>query len=206
MSLLISGAPGAVVHRTHDDALGELVLTVLDVDDTADLDVVHDWVREPRAAFWGLGELSREELRELYRYVDGLETHHAFLLRRGEQPIALLQTYDPAHDPVGECYPVRDGDAGLHFFVGSHGTRLAGVTTRIILAFGEFLFSSPEAVRVVVEPDVRNDAAIARMRRVGFELGPEIDLEHKRAQLAFLERSAFEGFAAARNRPLPPVE
>ncbi|WP_127794986.1 GNAT family N-acetyltransferase [Agromyces sp. LHK192] len=188
MSLLISGAPGETVFRVHDNALGDLSLTVLDVDDDADLDLVHDWVREPRAAFWGLGELSREELRELYRFVDSLDTHHAFLLRREGTPIALLQTYDPEHDPVGEHYEVREGDVGLHFFVGSHGIRAAGVTTRIIRAFGEFVFSAPDARRVIVEPDVRNDAALARMTRVGFELGPEIELEHKRAQLAFFER------------------
>ncbi|MGF1662658.1 MAG: GNAT family N-acetyltransferase [Kineosporiaceae bacterium] len=42
--------------------------------------------------------------------------------------------------------------------------------------------------RIVVEPDAGNDAAIARLRRTGFRLGPEVDLPHKRARLAFLTR------------------
>jgi hypothetical protein len=52
---------------------------------------------------------------------------------------------------------------------------------------------------VVVDPDVRNEKAIDRFRRQGFESGPvvvlpEIDvpdvhLPEKHAQLAFLERA-----------------
>jgi RimJ/RimL family protein N-acetyltransferase len=43
---------------------------------------------------------------------------------------------------------------------------------------------------VVAEPDARNDRAIARLLRSGFELGPEIDKPEKRARLLFLTREA----------------
>jgi hypothetical protein len=56
---------------------------------------------------------------------------------------------------------------------------------------------------VVVDPDVRNEKAIARFLRQGFERGPvvvlpEIDLPdvylpEKRAQLAFLRRETVSG-------------
>ena len=52
-----------------------------------------------------------------------------------------------------------------------------------------FLRDLPGARRIVAEPDVRNDRALARMTRTGFVAGPVIELPHKRAQLAFLTLS-----------------
>ncbi|WP_394553670.1 GNAT family N-acetyltransferase [Agromyces sp. MMS24-JH15] len=196
MEQLTTGAPGETVHRTTDRVLGDLELRVLDVDEPADLDVVHDWVRRPWARFWGLGGHSREELAEVYRFVDSLETHHAFLLRRDGEPVALVQTYEPAHDPVGECYEVREGDVGLHFFLGGRGAPTAGLTTRVAIALGGFVFADPRARRVVVEPDLANGRAVALLERLGFALGPVIDLGHKHARLAFLDRAGYEALRA----------
>lgn len=183
---LVTGAPGDLVHQLTMSGLGDIRITVLDPD--GDLDLIHGWVTQERARFWGLGELRREELRDTYAFVDSLSSHHAFLLRRDGEPIVLLQTYEPEHDPVGEHYAVEPGDVGVHFFLGARGAPIAGLTTRIVAALAEFVFAEPDALRVVVEPDIDNDAAIARMRRVGFDLGPVIELPTKRAQLAFLRR------------------
>ncbi|WP_243074369.1 GNAT family N-acetyltransferase [Microbacterium sp. SS28] len=183
---LASGRPGEVVHVQQDPVLGTIEFAVLDPE--GDLDTIHEWVTQPRGKFWGLGELPRDELRELYAFVDALPTHHAFLIRRDGLPVALLQTYEPEHDPVGDCYPVQPGDVGMHFFLGARGERVASFTTRLAAAVARFLFAQPAARRVVAEPDVGNEAAVGRMQRLGFELGPEIDLPGKRAQLAFLTR------------------
>ncbi|GAB4000816.1 hypothetical protein GCM10029992_34110 [Glycomyces albus] len=56
----------------------------------------------------------------------------------------------------------------------------------------EFVFKDPAHRRLIGEPDARNEQARARMRRIGFTLGPQIDLPHKRAQLAFLRREDWE--------------
>lgn len=200
MTRLASGAPGAVVFATDDPVLGALELRALDVDDPRDLDVLDDWVRRPWARYWGLADHSRTELRELYRFVASLPTHHAFLLRREGEPIVLLQTYEPEHDPVGERYAVEPGDVGIHFFLGGRGAPTAGLTTRVYTALSAFLFAEPAVRRLVVEPDVGNDRAVALMTRLGFTLGPVIDLGHKRAQLAFLGRERFE---AATDQAIP---
>lgn len=183
---LTTGRPGELVHTAHDPALGRIEVFVLDPD--AHLDVIHAWVTQPRARFWGLGELSRQELRDLYAYVDGLDTHHAFLIFRDGIPVVLLQTYEPEHDPVGECYPVEPGDVGLHLFIGDRGAPIDAFTTRISRVLGDFLFASPGARRIVVEPDVNNDGALNRMARIGFVPGPVVDLPTKQGRLAFLPR------------------
>lgn len=198
--VLLAGARGATVHAQVHAVLGHLSTTVLDPD--ADLDTIHAWVTAPGTGFWGLGHLGRDELRDLYAYVDSLPTHHAFLVWRDGEPVALLQTYDPHHDPVGETYPVEPGDVGLHLLVGSRGADpVAGFTAHLVGYLVGLLLGQPGARRVVVEPDVRNERAVARMVRSGFVLGPVVDLPHKRAQLAFLTAAAPTPAPATAARP-----
>jgi len=189
-SRLVSGPAGAVVHTCDDLVLGRIEVSALDP--VADLDVIHRWVTAPTARFWGLGDLDREELRDLYAYVDGLSTHHAFLIRRDGLPIVLLQTYEPENDPLGAVYSTQPGDVGIHFLLGDRGAPALGFTTRVGHAIARFLFSQPAVDRIVIEPDVGNDRAVARARLFGFSLGPQVELPGKSGQLAFLTREAWE--------------
>ncbi|TDN91749.1 GNAT family N-acetyltransferase [Microbacterium sp. BK668] len=193
---LLAGERGRTVHVEDDPHLGRIAFTVFDPD--ADVDLLHEWVTEPRARFWGLADLTRQELAELYAHVDSLPTHHAFLVRRDGEPVALLQTCEPEHDPVGARYPVQAGDVGIHFLLGARGAPVASFTTRLAAAIAGFLFAPPAAQRIVVEPDRANDLAVDRMLRLGFERGPEIDLPGKRAQLAFLTRAHWDARSSDR--------
>lgn len=139
-----------------------------------------------------MADHTREQVREIYEFVDSLPTHHAYLALRAGVPAALFQTYEPDADPVGECYDVQPGDFGVHLLIAraeGEGT-VKGYTEALLTAFIAYVFSDPAHVRVVVEPDVRNEKAIARMVRIGFELGPEIRKPEKTARLAFLTRAA----------------
>ncbi|MFD0428215.1 GNAT family N-acetyltransferase [Streptomyces zhihengii] len=107
--------PREAVHEQHIEGFG--TVRVLPLDPVADLDVVHGWVTEERARFWGMNGHTREEVREIYEYVGSLTTHHAFLVLLDDEPAALFQTYEPDADPVGECYEVRPGDFGVHLLV-----------------------------------------------------------------------------------------
>lgn len=183
---LPTGAPGELLLVRDLPGAGRLTVRVLDPD--ADLDVLHSWVTRPWARFWGLGDLTPHALRDLYAYVGSLPTHHAFLVRWDDRPVALLQTYEPEHDPVGECYDVLPGDVGVHFFLGDRGPRGTDLWAVLAAVLAEFLFADPAARRVVVEPDVANVRAHARMRALGFELGEPVRVGDKDALLAFLPR------------------
>ncbi len=172
-------------------------VTFTPVDPAADAGLIHSWVTEERARFWGMTEAGRELVREIYEDIDRRTTHHAFLARRDGVPVALFQTYDCAEDRVGECYAVQPGDTGVHLLLGpAQGGAERGFSARLIDAFLAFVFSDGTTRRIVVEPDARNDKAIARMERTGFALGPEVELPEidlpevylpaKRARLAFL--------------------
>lgn len=171
------------------------------LDPERDADVVHSWVAEERAAFWGMTGLTRAQVAEVYAHMATLDTHHAHLAEKDGTPVALLQTYEPAADRVSECYDVRPGDIGIHVLLapaGPEGPR-PGWTDALLSAFTEFALRTLGRDRVVVDPDVRNAKAIARFTRQGFTRGPavvlpEIDLPdvrlpEKHAQLAFLTRA-----------------
>ncbi|MER7403097.1 GNAT family N-acetyltransferase [Streptomyces sp. NPDC000070] len=191
-------ASRTAVHEQVTDGFG--TVRVLPLDSEADAGAVHRWVSEERAAFWGMTGLTERQVAEIYAHMDTLTTHHAFLVVREGEPVALLQTYEPGADRVSECYDVRPGDIGVHLLVapaGPGGAR-SGWTARLMTAVARYALLGLDRRRIVVDPDVRNEKAITRFRAMGFTEGPvvvlpEIDLPDvylpaKKAQLAFLDR------------------
>ncbi|MFE0732196.1 GNAT family N-acetyltransferase [Streptomyces antibioticus] len=192
------------VHEQYVEEFGTVRIRPLDAE--GDADVVHGWVREERAAFWGMNGLTRDQVAEIYAHMAGLDTHHAYLAELDGTPAALLQTYEPTEDRVGETYEVEPGDIGIHLLLApadAEGGR-PGWSSALMGALAVFVLLGLDRPRVVVDPDIRNEKALARFVRQGFEPGPlvtlpEIDLPdvhlpEKKAQLAFLRREiAFPG-------------
>ncbi|MGW7665141.1 GNAT family N-acetyltransferase [Streptomyces sp. NPDC054756] len=188
----------APVHEQTVDGFG--TVTVRPLDPHADAATVHAWASEERAVFWGMNGLTRNQIANIYAHMATLDTHHAFLVARDGDPVALLQTYEPDADRVGECYAVRPGDIGLHLLLApaAPGGRRPGWTSALLTVVTAYAFRTLGRSRVVVDPDVRNEKAVARFLREGFTAGPavvlpEIDLPdvylpRKEAQLAFLTR------------------
>ncbi|WP_410810056.1 GNAT family N-acetyltransferase [Micromonospora sp. 067-2] len=170
--------------------LGELTLLTVEPDRHAEL--LHSWVTQPRNSFWGMGSHTLEQVREIYAFVDGLPTHHAYLILIDAEPVGLFQSYQPEADPVGERYSVQQGDIGMHLLLSPDRRLARGLTTAVGPALARFLFRDPAAQRIVVEPDVRNHLALRRLEIEGFTFASEIDMPEKRAQLAFLTRTRFE--------------
>ncbi|MET9830896.1 GNAT family N-acetyltransferase [Streptomyces sp. NPDC006385] len=191
----------AVREPLHEQAVdGFGTVRVLPLDPYGDAEVIHGWVSEERAAFWGMNGLTKDQVAEIYAHMDTLDTHHAFLVVRDAEPVALLQTYEPEADRVGECYDVRPGDIGVHLLLAPAGRGGArpGWTSALLTVMTAYVFGTLDRRRVVVDPDVRNAKAVARFLKQGFTAGPrvvlpEVDLPdvhipQKRAQLAFLSR------------------
>ncbi|MEV0328764.1 GNAT family N-acetyltransferase [Micromonospora echinospora] len=167
-------------------------LSLTPVDPAVHAGLLHGWVTQPRAVYWGMGSYTPDDVREIYEFIDGLTTHHAYLIRLDDVPVGLFQTYEPAADPVGERYEVRPGDIGMHLLLAPPTGTGRGLTTAVGPALARFLFRDPAHLRIVVEPDVRNELALRRLEREGFTFDDEIDMPDKRAQLAFLTRERFE--------------
>ncbi|MET9800043.1 GNAT family N-acetyltransferase [Streptomyces sp. NPDC006368] len=182
------------VYEQTVDGFG--TVRVVPVDPHRDAPLLHRWVSEDRARFWGMRDATPDDVREIYAHLDSLTTHHAFLVYREEEPVALFQTYEPEADRVSECYDVRPGDIGVHLLLAPARAPERGFSSRLLTTLTAFALTGRE--RIVAEPDAANDKAIALLTRNGFELGPEVVLPEvllpevhileKRARLAFLSR------------------
>ncbi|MCK8433934.1 acetyltransferase [Streptomyces sp. D2-8] len=191
-------ASRAPVHEQVIEGFG--TVRVLPLDARADAAVIHRWVSEDRAVFWGMNGLTEQQVAEVYAHMATLDTHHAFLVVREGAPVALLQTYEPEADRVSECYEVRPGDIGVHLLLAPAGPGggQPGWTARLVTVIAGYVLLGLDRRRVVVDPDVRNEKAVTRFLELGFARGPvvvlpEIDLPdvylpEKKAQLAFLDR------------------
>lgn len=161
------------------------------LDPVRDAALVHGWVVEDRARFWMMGDHTVEEVREVYTWIDEQDTHHAWLVRRDGEPVALFQDYRPAAEEVGDHFEVRPGDLGVHFMLAPATVEEPGFTGAVVSYLLRSVFADPDVDRVVAEPDARNAKAVALVQRLGFELGPVVELSTKPAQLAFLTRDRY---------------
>ncbi|MFN8075655.1 MAG: GNAT family N-acetyltransferase [Kineosporiaceae bacterium] len=180
--------PREPVHVADGGALGPVVLRPLrPVEDAA---LLHGWVTAERARFWGMTELSVDDVVELYAEVDALDTHDALLIEVGGLPAGLLQTYTALADPISEVYDAREGDVGIHLFLAPVDARpprrRLGLTRTICAVVKEYVVGRPGCRRIVAEPDAANHRALALLERIGFSLGEEVALPHKRARMAYL--------------------
>ncbi|KAA9394044.1 GNAT family N-acetyltransferase [Kocuria coralli] len=164
-------------------------LTLRPIDLDRDLDVLHDWLADPRAEAWGLVGAERQAVLAEYQRMEAEPSERAWLVEEAGRPLAMVEVYDPACSPLAAAYPVRDGDAGLHLFLAPADRPVTG-TSRVVMAAALDLVLADRAVqRVVVEPDTAN-AAIRRINRwAGFrELG-DIELPDKTACLSIADRA-----------------
>jgi hypothetical protein len=147
----------------YDGELAQLGrLRLVEIVPEADADLIHSWVREERARFWGMGAMNRDEVRSVYSFLDSLDTHHGYLMLVEDRPVGIFQTYEPLHDPVGEAYPARPEDTGLHLLLAPAAQPVPNFTAELMSGLIGFLLADPSKDRVVAEPDARNNKAIGR--------------------------------------------
>ncbi|MGL5865988.1 MAG: GNAT family N-acetyltransferase [Dermatophilaceae bacterium] len=156
------------------------------LDPVADLDLVHRWVTEPRAVYWGMTDKSREEVGDIYRWLQDQDHLAAYLISLEDVPVGIVQTYDPLVDEIGDHYDRRPGDLGMHLFLADSPAR-AGHTAAMLRFVIEWLAARPDTRRLVAEPDAANQPSIARFASLGFRPGPLVRLPHKVAQFLFLD-------------------
>ena len=109
------------------------------------------------------------------------------------------EVYDPHGDVLGAHAPVLPGDLGAHVLIGDeedlgrHSVALGRAVVRM-------LFRRPGVLRIVGEPDVRNENFLSLLAFLGFRKHSEVDLPDKRAAFMVCERADFERLASRRRR------
>jgi hypothetical protein len=166
------------------------------LDARADAPLLHSWVTQPYASFWGMLSASVEDVAEEYTRIQTSGHHHALLGLDGGIPAFLMEEYLPASSPLAAVYPVLPGDLGMHLLVAPPSNApVAGYTTAVMDAVLGRLFAKPGVDRIVVEPDARNTRIHALNARLGFQPAGLVILPDKEALLSFCNH---DDYVAAR--------
>ena len=159
------------------------------VPDATTVRLLHAWVTHPRSVYWQMGGAGVDEVAREYERISESADHHAWLGRVDGEPTFLAETYDPARSELADLDEVRPGDLGMHLLVAPPGgTPRPGLTRAVFGAVLRHCFSDTRVRRVVVEPDVGNEAVLRLNARAGFTRVRDVDLGHKTAALSFLAR------------------
>ncbi len=173
---------------------GQIDIRPFDVAD--DPRFLNDWVAREYADFWGLQGADLEAVRQEYRRLLAPEHYQIFVGMQAAQPVFVLESYDPHQDLIASYYEPRIGDRGIHVIVAPPPpVPRRNFTWFMFRSILDFVFLDTEVQRVLVEPDVRNKKMFTICQRVGFELGQVVELPHKTAQLAFVNRERHEELA-----------
>ncbi|MFJ1510348.1 GNAT family N-acetyltransferase [Cellulosimicrobium funkei] len=187
------GAAFAVRVRLGD---GRADVSLEPVDPVRDAALVQGWLAHPRSAFWQLGHLDVDGVRDYLAAVRADPHQDAWLGRVDGAPAFLVETYDPARvtlaDVPAAAALLEPGDVGMHLLVAPPaGPPRGGFTSAVMGAVVRFCLdpAGRGARRVVVEPDVRNAAIAAKNAAAGFRVLREVDLPGKTAHLAVATRA-----------------
>jgi hypothetical protein len=162
------------------------------LDPQADAPLLHSWVTQPYASFWGMLSASVEDVVEEYTRIQTSGRHHALLGLDDGIPAFLMEEYLPASSPLAGLYAVQPGDVGMHLLVAPPwNVPLPGYTPAVMDAVLGRLFSKPGVDRVVVEPDARNTKIHALNERLGFQPSGVVTLPDKDALLSFCSRDDY---------------
>ena len=170
-----------------------ITLEPLDVD--AHAGRLHAWVTHPRSAFWMMQDATVQDVAHDYGLLAEHPHHDAWLGRVDGDPAFLAETYDPARAPevgLADLPDLRPGDLGMHVLVAPTDRPVPGFTRRVFRAVLEHCFADPAVLRVVVEPDVRNERIALLNKESGFVVERVVALPGKDAALSFCTRADYE--------------
>lgn len=176
-----------VVFSTTIADFGTIELRLLDIEN--DIEILHHWVNQEYAQYWGMLGKTLEQVRTEY---EKIITHSDVFIGIVNGSVSfLLERYNPKEDLIGKYYNVKKYDCGIHIIVAPAKKPVHQFTWHIFSTIMKFIFSDLTVQRIIVEPDIRNKKMFAICHRIGFENAEVVTLPHKTAQLAFCTRSQF---------------
>jgi len=177
------------LYQMNYEHFGTIEFTALDL--KKDIPLIHKWVNQDYAFFWGLQNTTIKEVETEYEKLIRPDYYDVFMGFYNGAPAFLLERYAPEQDLISNYYSRRMGDCGIHVLVAPTNQPIANFTWHVFDAISNFIFSTPNIERILVEPDIQNKKMFAICERIGFVLDRIVSLPHKTAQLAFYEKKDF---------------
>lgn len=144
-------------------------ISIVQADPRGDAPVLRQWLADPHAAFWGMGDLDVDAVRAYLAGVAADPRQQAWLGLVDGVPTFFAETYDPAEVLLRGIHDPLPGDLGMHVLIAPpDGEPRHGLTDAVFAAVMRWCFDELGAQRVVVEPDARNDRIRRKNLLAGF--------------------------------------
>lgn len=153
--------------------------------------LIYQWVKQPYANYWGMGDDSFDEFNTFYDALIGNVDHRAYVAYLHNRPVFLIEVYNPEKDGVGQCYSFEKGDVGMHVLMSPPDVKISGFTLNMMRFIMTFLFIQKQVKRVIVEPDAKNEKIHILNNKVGFHHVRPIKIGDKDAFLGICTKEQF---------------
>ncbi|WP_082235950.1 GNAT family N-acetyltransferase [Halobacillus massiliensis] len=107
-------------------------------------------------------------------------------------PMSYWEAYWVKGDVIEDYYESSLKDQGIHLLIGEADYLGKGLSLPLLRAMVNFQFKHRETMKVVSEPDHRNEKMIHVFEKCGFDKISKIDLPEKTAQFMICSREKFE--------------
>lgn len=171
------------------EGLGMISIRPFDIEN--DIDLLYSWVTKPYAKYWGMLDLSKEQVKADYQELVENPNHHAYIGMLNNKPVFLMERYKASEDIIAKHYKAAEDDYGMHILVAPAEKRIPQFTWHVFSTVMDYFFSLPFVNRVVVEPDKNNEKIHVLNKKAGFIYQKDIELPHKIASLAFCSREDY---------------
>jgi len=134
----------------------------------SDLPLLHDWVNRSHVAEYWDGPV---ELAAMFsNFKDHITSDYVFgyLALLGQKPVGYVQTYEASKVGDGWWPDIEPGTWGIDQFLADGATLGAGLGTKMVMAFSEFVFKSHGAQKLITDPSPDNPRAIRCYEKAGF--------------------------------------
>ena len=171
-------------------------LTFTPLDPAAHAELLHAWLTSERARFWGMTGHRPDQVRTYLEHVAASAHEEGWLGTRDGEALVYVETYDPTRLlPAGLLDP-EPGDLGMHLLIAPPaGAPEHGLTAAVMGEVVAWCLHERGAARVVVEPDERNRAVLAKNAAAGFRVLDHVEIPDgagiKRAALSVSTRADF---------------
>lgn len=168
------------------------------VEPARDAQLLHGWLTHPKSFYWLMTDYSLADVEREFTEIAASPHYEAFLGSHDGEPSFLFMRYDPAHVELVGLYEHLPGDVGMHFLCAPTDRPVHGFTLAVITTVMECCFADATVERVVVEPDVQNEAVHALNAAVGFQVVGKVTKPEKEALLSICTRAAFDAVRGER--------
>jgi aminoglycoside 6'-N-acetyltransferase len=167
----------------------------------SDMPLMHQWFNKPHVQqFYSLRAWTEQEvIQKLTPYINGEKPLSGYVVYQDDRAIGYVQTVKISDYPWPDQQFSEDmvqSMAGVDLFIGEQDLLACGLGGRIMKAFlDEYIWL--KFCYCVVDPDVRNLAAIKCYEKIGFKMHRQIDTEDAlqrpvKLQLMFLQNAHHE--------------